>query len=104
MALGARAGDVQVLVVRQSLAVMVSGTLAGLVAAFGLTRLMSSLLYEVSATDPLTFAAVPLALVAVSLVASWLPALRASRVEPVRALSVEMKAVPLAWRLHSPAA
>jgi putative ABC transport system permease protein len=89
MALGARARDVQGMVVRQGMAVVVLGTVVGLAGAFALTRLLASLLYEVSATDPLTFVTVPLLLGAVAMAASWLPAVRASRVDPTQALSAE---------------
>ena len=61
----------------------------GLAGAFGLTRLMETLLYEVSATDPVTFIAAPVLLIAISLLATWLPARRASRVNPVEALRAE---------------
>ena len=66
-----------------------SGVVIGLLAAMGLTRLMSSLLYGVEATDPLTFGVVAAMLSAVALLASYLPALRASRTDPVEALRFE---------------
>ena len=89
MALGAQAGDVERMVVRQGMAVAVMGTAVGVGAAFALTRLMASILFEVSATDPLTFAVVAVALVGVALLASWLPARRAARLDPARVLSVD---------------
>jgi len=89
MAVGAQSADVMRMVLGQAARLAGAGVLMGLVAALGLTRLMRSLLYEVSPTDPGTFAAVAALLVAVSLVASYLPARRASRVDPVTALRCE---------------
>ncbi len=89
VALGARSADVSRMILRQSMAVTAAGTLLGLFGAFALTRLMEAILYEVSATDPLTFVTAPVVLVAVSFVASWLPVRRASRVDPMEALRAE---------------
>ena len=61
----------------------------GLLGAFGLTRLMGSLLYEVSATDPATFVLAPVVLLAVAVLATWLPARRAARVDPIESLRQE---------------
>ncbi len=89
MALGADGRDVRRMVLRQGMILAGVGVLVGLVAAIGLTRLMSSLLYGVEATDPATFAAVAAMLTAVALGASYLPALRASRTDPLEALRFE---------------
>ncbi len=89
MALGARRGEIVRMVIRQGMAVALTGIAAGIAAAFGLTRLMATLLYEVKPTDPWTFAAVAMALTATSLLAAWVPALKAARVDPLRALRYE---------------
>jgi putative ABC transport system permease protein len=89
IALGAHSADVLTLVLRQGLVPVVAGLIAGIAAALGLTRLLKSLLYEVSATDPLIFGAVSIALLAVSLAAMYIPARRATRVDPLDALRHE---------------
>jgi putative ABC transport system permease protein len=89
IALGARSADVLALVLRQGLVPVVAGLIAGIAGALGLTRLLKSLLYEVSATDPLVFSAVSIGLMAVSLAAMFIPALRATRVHPLDALRHE---------------
>ena len=86
MALGAQRRDVLRLTVRQGLKLVIIGVLIGLAAAFLLTRIMSSLLFGVSATDPTTFAAISIMLMSVALLASYIPALRATRVDPMVAL------------------
>jgi predicted permease len=86
MALGAEMGAVRSMVLWQGLRVAILGVGLGLVGAFGLTRWMESVLYGVSATDPLTFGVAPVVLLAVALLATWLPARRASRVDPMEAL------------------
>ena len=89
MALGATTADVRQLVVRQGMTPVLIGVVVGVGAALLLTRLMSSLLFGVSATDPATYAGVALFLAGVALAASWLPARRATRVQPVIALRQE---------------
>jgi putative ABC transport system permease protein len=86
LALGAPAHSVLSLVVRRGVRVAAVGALVGVVAATLATRWLSSLLYGISATDPVTFVAVPLLFVVVASLASLLPALRATRVDPARAL------------------
>ena len=89
MALGATAPSVRGMVVRQGLALAGLGVVIGLVAAGALSRVMASLLFEVSATDPITYGSVAVSLVLVSLAASWIPAMRAAGVDPSRALRAE---------------
>jgi putative ABC transport system permease protein len=86
MALGARPFDVMRMVVREAAVVVAAGTALGVVAALALTRTMDTLLYEVSASDPGTFAAVTALLFAVAVCASLVPARRATRVAPVEAI------------------
>jgi len=89
MALGADPHKVKQLVVRQGMQPALIGVVIGLVAAFAATRLIASLLYGVSAVDPITFVLVPLFLIAVALLATYLPARRATRVPPTVALQAE---------------
>ena len=89
MALGARQGDVSRMVLRQGFLLAGIGVILGWAAAFGLTRLMSSLLYEVNPLDPVTYGAVAVVLAAIALAASYLPARRAARVNPIEALRWE---------------
>ena len=89
MALGAESSRIRNMVVIQGLRLVLAGVASGLAAAFGLTRLLASLLFGVKAWDPLVFFVVPMILLSVALVAVWLPAMRASRVDPLYALRYE---------------
>ena len=89
LALGATRREVLQLIVGRGVTLAAAGALLGIVVALWLTRLMSGLLFSVSATDPATFAAVPLVLIGVALVACYIPARRAMRVDPVTALRAE---------------
>ena len=86
MALGARRQEVLLLILRQSALLTFAGIVIGLVSAVFLTRLMATLLYGVGATDPATYFGVAILLAAVALAATYLPARRAMRVDPVVAL------------------
>jgi putative ABC transport system permease protein len=89
MALGASQRDVLTLILRQGMTLVLVGVVVGLVAASLLTYTISTLLYEVSPTDPATFIGVSLLLIAVAFFACYIPALRATRVEPLVALRYE---------------
>src|SRR5262249_33603388 len=89
MALGARAGDVRRMVVKQGLALTALGILLGIAAALAMTRYLSSLLYGVGPTDPTVFVSVTLLFAAVSFTACYLPARRATRVDPMVVLRSE---------------
>jgi putative ABC transport system permease protein len=88
MALGAGAGDTLRLVLTRSMLLVVAGTVCGLVVSFAMTRVMAGLLYDVSPLDPAVFIAVSTVLAAAGFVASFIPARRATRVDPMVALRV----------------
>ena len=89
MALGAQSRQVRRMVVRQGLVLAVIGVAIGLAGALALARLISSLLYGIAPYDPVTLASVTLGLLVVAAVASWLPAMRAARIDPIEALRAE---------------
>jgi ABC-type antimicrobial peptide transport system permease subunit len=89
MAMGAQTADVLALVMKQGALMIVIGLAAGLVTAFALTRLMASLLFGVAPTDLLTFTGVTALLAAVALAACYIPARRATQVDPIRILRYE---------------
>ena len=89
MALGARPADVLQMVLREGMTLVAAGVALGIVASLMLTRLLEGMVYGVKVRDPLIFAVVNLLLVAVSLAACYIPARRATRVDPLEALRYE---------------
>lgn len=89
MALGAQRSDVMKLIVGQGMKLALLGVVLGVIASFGLTRLMSRLLFDVNATDPVTFAVIAVVMLLTALLACWLPARRATKVDPLVALRYE---------------
>jgi ABC-type antimicrobial peptide transport system permease subunit len=89
MALGADRAAIRKLVEWHGMRLTIVGVVVGIGAAFGLTRLMASLLFGVKTWDPAVFVTAPMILIAVALLAVWLPATRASRLDPMQALRVE---------------
>jgi ABC-type antimicrobial peptide transport system permease subunit len=86
MALGAERGDILRLIVLQGLRLSVVGIIIGVVAAFGLGRVITAMLVGVKSTDPATFASVTVVFLAISTLAAWIPARRASILDPTKAL------------------
>ena len=89
MALGAGRSDVLALVMRRAVALTATGIAIGLAAAFAVTRMLGSLLFEIDPHDPLTFGGIAVLLALIALAASYVPAYRATRVDPVVALRYE---------------
>jgi ABC-type antimicrobial peptide transport system permease subunit len=89
MALGAQRGDMLRMIFRQSFALVLAGVIFGIIASVGLTRLLTTMLYGVSATDIMTYAGVVGLLVVAAAVASYIPARRAMKVDPMVALRYE---------------
>ena len=89
MSLGARSVDVLMMLLRQSARLVFVGAVVGLVSALLLTRLMVSLVFGISTIDPVTYTLMPVTLLAVAFVASYLPARRAAKVDPMVALRYE---------------
>jgi len=89
MALGADYSKIRNMVVWQGMRLTLAGVILGVAAAFGLTRLIASFLFGVKSWDPLVFVSIPVLLSCVALLAAWIPAQRATRVDPVKALRYE---------------
>jgi ABC-type antimicrobial peptide transport system permease subunit len=89
MALGAQRRNILALVLKKGMMLALLGVVIGVAGAFALTRLMSSLLYEVSTSDPLTYAGISLVLLVVAFCACYLPARRATKIDPLVALTYE---------------
>jgi ABC-type antimicrobial peptide transport system permease subunit len=89
MALGARPNGVQWMIVREGLVMLAGGVVIGLLLAGAMGKLLSGMLYQVGALDPIAFSTAPLILGVATLVATWLPARRATRISPMAALRTE---------------
>ena len=91
MAIGAQRSDVLKLVVRQAMILALAGVAIGLLASWALTRLIKSLLFNVSVTDPLTFAVIGVLMILIALLACLIPARRATKVDPLVALQIRIE-------------
>jgi putative ABC transport system permease protein len=89
MALGAQAGAVLRMIMREGSIMLISGVAIGLLLSIATAKILSGLLYGVRALDPIAFTVAPLVLTIAALIATWLPARRATRVDPVQALRTE---------------
>lgn len=89
MAVGARTQDVALMILKKGLKLGLWGTIVGIVGAMGLSRYLKSMLFELSPTDPLNYGIVALLLLSVSLLACWIPARRAAKTDPMKALRYE---------------
>jgi ABC-type antimicrobial peptide transport system permease subunit len=89
MALGAQAGAVMRMIMREGFIMLITGVGIGLLLAMATARILSGILYQVGPLDPVAFTVAPLVLIAAALVATWLPARRATRVNPIQALRTE---------------
>jgi len=89
LALGAETGQVRQMVVTQGMTLAAIGLALGILGAYFLTQLLKQFLFRVEARDPLVFVGIPLLLAGVALLAVWIPAMRASRVDPIQALRYE---------------
>jgi ABC-type antimicrobial peptide transport system permease subunit len=89
MALGAQGKTVQWMILREGIAMVAAGLALGLLLAFGTGKIISSILFDVSSTDPFAFTLAPALLAIAALVATWLPARRATKISPMAALRTE---------------
>ena len=89
MALGAQSKTVQWMILREGFAMVAAGLALGLLLAFGIGKVVSNILFDVSSTDPFAFTIAPLVLMTAALVATWIPARRATKISPMAALRTE---------------